>query len=84
MAATVPLLLEEDIELGLPPSYEEAADGKRTLHSRPLQHHWFFDFNSGKAMTNLTPVIFANVAIRLGIILFFIIIHFTVINFFNR
>ncbi|KAL3990224.1 Inhibitor of apoptosis-promoting Bax1 family protein [Acanthocheilonema viteae] len=65
MSATIPLLLEEDVESGLPPSYEEAANGKRTLQNRPLQHHWFFNFNSSKATTNLTAVIFSTVAIRL-------------------
>ncbi|MCP9257424.1 Transmembrane BAX inhibitor motif-containing protein 4 [Dirofilaria immitis] len=58
--ATVPLLLEEDIELGLPPSYEEAASEKRTSQNHSMQHHpWFFDFNSNKATANLAPVIFA-------------------------
>uniref|UniRef100_A0A0R3S4F0 Protein lifeguard 4 n=1 Tax=Elaeophora elaphi TaxID=1147741 RepID=A0A0R3S4F0_9BILA len=65
MAATVPLLLE-DVELGTPPSYKEAANGKRISQNAPLQHHWFFDFNSNKLTTNLSPVIFAAVAIRLG------------------
>ncbi|EJW79402.1 hypothetical protein WUBG_09690 [Wuchereria bancrofti] len=40
MSATVPLLLEEDIELGSPPSYKEAVDGERTLQNRSLQRHW--------------------------------------------
>ncbi|VDM09719.1 unnamed protein product [Wuchereria bancrofti] len=66
MSATVPLLLEEDIELGSPPSYKEAVDGERTLQNRSLQRHWFFDFNFGKATANFAPVIFANVGIRLG------------------
>uniref|UniRef100_A0A1I8ETH1 Transmembrane BAX inhibitor motif-containing protein 4 n=1 Tax=Wuchereria bancrofti TaxID=6293 RepID=A0A1I8ETH1_WUCBA len=61
MSATVPLLLEEDIELGSPPSYKEAVDGERTLQNRSLQRHWFFDFNFGKATANFAPVIFANV-----------------------
>uniref|UniRef100_A0AAF5PK51 Uncharacterized protein n=1 Tax=Wuchereria bancrofti TaxID=6293 RepID=A0AAF5PK51_WUCBA len=65
MSATVPLLLEEDIELGSPPSYKEAVDGERTLQNRSLQRHWFFDFNFGKATANFAPVIFANVGIRL-------------------
>ncbi|KAM3728753.1 Transmembrane BAX inhibitor motif-containing protein [Dirofilaria immitis] len=67
LMATVPLLLEEDIELGLPPSYEEAASEKRTSQNHSMQHHpWFFDFNSNKATANLAPVIFATVAIKLG------------------
>ncbi|EFO26124.2 hypothetical protein LOAG_02358 [Loa loa] len=66
MAATVPLLLEEDIELGLPPMYEEALNGKRTLQNCPLEHHRSFNFSPGKTVTNLTPVIYATVAIRLG------------------
>ncbi|CAG9531528.1 unnamed protein product [Cercopithifilaria johnstoni] len=65
MAAAVPLLLE-DVELGLPPSYEEAKNGKRILHNRPLRYHWFFNSNSSKATTSLTPVIFSTLAIRLG------------------
>lgn len=66
MSATVPLLLEKNIELGSPPSYKEAVDVEWTLQDRSLQRHWFFDFNFAKATANFTPVVFASVAIRLG------------------
>ncbi|VIO88666.1 Uncharacterized protein BM_BM1852 [Brugia malayi] len=65
MSATVPLLLEKNIELGSPPSYKEAVDVEWTLQDRSLQRHWFFDFNFAKATANFTPVVFASVAIRL-------------------
>ncbi|VDO29791.1 unnamed protein product [Brugia timori] len=66
MSATVPLLLEKNIELGSPPSCKEAVDVEWTLQDRSLQRHWFFDFNFAKATGNFTPVVFASVAIRLG------------------
>ncbi|VDM92054.1 unnamed protein product [Onchocerca ochengi] len=61
--ATVPLLIEDDIELGSPPSYEEVANGKRTLQNHPI---WSFNSNSEKTITNLAAVIYATVNIRLG------------------
>lgn len=82
MEATVPLLLE-DVELGLPPTYEEAANGKQTLQNRSLQQHCFFNFNSSKATTNLVPVIFSTIAIRLGTVLFHMIVHMFVLVFFQ-
>ncbi|KAK6112336.1 Inhibitor of apoptosis-promoting Bax1 family protein [Brugia pahangi] len=66
MSATVPLLLEENIELSSPPSYKEAVDAEWTLQDRSWQRHWFFDFNFAKATANFTPVVSVGVAIRLG------------------
>ncbi|VDN25977.1 unnamed protein product [Gongylonema pulchrum] len=68
--ATVPLLLNEDIELGSPPHYDEAVNGKRKNEThapdKAAIRPGFFHGDFGEAAAGMGAVAFANLAIRLG------------------
>lgn len=67
---TVPLLLNEDAELGALPNYNEAVNGKKTGQTHTSDTTAippdFFYTDFGKTATSIGVVALANVSIRLG------------------
>uniref|UniRef100_A0A0M3I3L9 Transmembrane BAX inhibitor motif-containing protein 4 n=2 Tax=Ascaris TaxID=6251 RepID=A0A0M3I3L9_ASCLU len=65
--ATIPLMIDQDVESGQLPAYEEAVDARqgKTAPLRSIRHA-FFRNDFGKEAAAMGAVAYANVSIRLG------------------
>lgn len=64
--ATIPLLLEEDVEAGNLPSYEDVVNGKESISAPTQAAQRFLLTDIGKNASAMGAVAYANISIRLG------------------